>query len=88
MRPLDAAEAGLAPRLLAGWRAAQAVLADGDWHGHAELLGAVTATGLTARTAANLLVDARRTPSRVETNGRRGNHRTYRLRPTHPQEHP
>ena len=32
MRPIDAAEAGQAPRLLAGWRAAEAVLADGEWH--------------------------------------------------------
>jgi hypothetical protein len=80
MRPIDAAEAGQAPRLLAGWRAAEAVLADGEWHDHDELLAAIVETGLADRTAANLLIDARRTPSRVEDSGHRGRKRKYRLR--------
>jgi len=80
MRPIDAAEAGQAPRLLAGWHAAQAVLADGQWHTHDELLAAIVVTGLAERTAGNLLTDARRTPSRVEDSGHHGRKRQYRLR--------
>lgn len=65
MRPIDAAEAGHGPRILAGWRAAQAVLADGQWHSHDELVAAIVATGLAERTARNILDDARR--GRLET---------------------
>lgn len=71
MHPIDAAEAGHGPRLLAGWQAAQAVLADGQWHDHDELLAAITDTGLAKRTAHNILNDARR--------GRLDTKRFYRL---------
>ena len=80
MRPIDAAEAGQAPRILAGWQAAQAVLADGQWHGHHELLAAITATGLAERTARNILDDARR--------GRLDTQRFYRQPPAAPLDLP
>lgn len=79
MRPIDSAEAGLAPRTLAGWEAILDVLADDEWHDHTELMAAGRATGLASRTVSNIILDSRKSPSRTESRGR-GQRRTYRLR--------
>lgn len=59
MKITDAIEAGIAPRLAAGWIAVSGVLDDGDWHSYDELVAAATSTGLAAGTANNLLRAAR-----------------------------
>jgi len=80
VRHIDAAEAGIAPKILAGWQTIQAVLADGEWHAHNDLIDAVEATGLSSRTAINILRDARTDPARVDHNGKTGAKRMYRTK--------
>lgn len=59
MRPLEAAFAGTAPRLLAGWEAITRVLADDEPHDRAELHAVTIGYGNLARhTVENLLGDA------------------------------
>jgi len=59
MNHLESAQAGVAPRLSAGWEAIQEVLDDGDPHGREELRTATYQRGnLTLRTVENLLSDA------------------------------
>lgn len=59
MRITEAIAADLAPRYADGWRAAKALLSDGEWHTIDELRSAIVATGLAERSAGNLMRDLR-----------------------------
>jgi hypothetical protein len=73
----DAIDAGIAPRIEAGWNAMAVVLADERWHSRAELTLVCKQTGLSQKAAENLLGDAVRT-NRVIAKRSAGD-REYRL---------